>query len=318
MLNVAVSTALSLIVFGLAAWLWRMSLPRTATVPALLLGLAILFVGGGIAIAWSVRMPGHGVLGDDGSESMVNRLPEPADRAALWPATRDRLWLFETEIDLFRDKEVRRLMLARLHDREVENFVEREGFGVGRVQVPNPYRHDVPVRLQAPEWPSTDKTTVVEEPRTKAFGYKHRAVVAEFLHVPGFGLVRDRTQVYGFEPHGFREPSQHLPFGTMTVERVELVGLLLHGEPVTYVTDRLPTMEGVRGFPTRPLDDFEAASLKLLRAGEDLTSGAGPDVTRAFGSIRSTKQCVACHGGERGDLLGAFSYVLRETPEKKP
>jgi hypothetical protein len=26
------------------------------------------------------------------------------------------------------------------------------------------------------------------------------------------------------------------------------------------------------------------------------------------------KQCVSCHGGERGDLLGAFSYSLRRQP----
>jgi hypothetical protein len=30
-----------------------------------------------------------------------------------------------------------------------------------------------------------------------------------------------------------------------------------------------------------------------------------------LGLARSVKQCVACHGGARGDLLGAFSYVLR-------
>jgi mono/diheme cytochrome c family protein len=29
-----------------------------------------------------------------------------------------------------------------------------------------------------------------------------------------------------------------------------------------------------------------------------------------LGAVRSTRQCVACHGGDRGDLLGAFSYAL--------
>ena len=29
-----------------------------------------------------------------------------------------------------------------------------------------------------------------------------------------------------------------------------------------------------------------------------------------LGAIRSAKQCVQCHGGQRGDLLGAFSYTL--------
>ena len=30
-----------------------------------------------------------------------------------------------------------------------------------------------------------------------------------------------------------------------------------------------------------------------------------------FMTIRSVSQCVKCHGGERGDLLGAFSYSLQ-------
>ncbi len=30
-----------------------------------------------------------------------------------------------------------------------------------------------------------------------------------------------------------------------------------------------------------------------------------------LGAVRSAKQCVKCHGGSRGDLLGAFSYTLR-------
>jgi len=48
-------------------------------------------------------------------------------------------------------------------------------------------------------------------------------------------------------------------------------------------------------------------SLATLRKGEDLYVRED----RMLGSIRSTKQCIACHGGERGVLLGAFSYTLR-------
>lgn len=34
----------------------------------------------------------------------------------------------------------------------------------------------------------------------------------------------------------------------------------------------------------------------------------------ALGAIRSIEQCTKCHGGKRGDLLGAFSYSLARTP----
>ena len=69
-------------------------------------------------------------------------------------------------------------------------------------------------------------------------------------------------------------------------------------------------MDELREAPTRPLDRFEASSLDKLRQGEDLIVGRSPRQLRMLGAIRSLKQCVACHGGERGDLLGAFSYRL--------
>lgn len=49
----------------------------------------------------------------------------------------------------------------------------------------------------------------------------------------------------------------------------------------------------------------------MLEQGEDLFASRDGDDLRMLGAVRSAKQCVACHGGERGDLLGAFSYVLR-------
>jgi hypothetical protein len=61
----------------------------------------------------------------------------------------------------------------------------------------------------------------------------------------------------------------------------------------------------------RPLDAFEMTALTELRSGADLHIGEGGDVGRFLGAIRSTKQCIECHGGERGALLGAFTYRLR-------
>jgi len=34
-----------------------------------------------------------------------------------------------------------------------------------------------------------------------------------------------------------------------------------------------------------------------------------------LGATYGAKQCVACHGGERGDLLGVFSYTLQRGGE---
>jgi hypothetical protein len=95
------------------------------------------------------------------------------------------------------------------------------------------------------------------------------------------------------------------------VETVDLVSLLCHTEPVAYVSADLPRMEELKGASTRPLDAFEASALTELRAGDLLVVSEGKGQMRLLGAIRAIRQCVECHGCERGDLLGAFSYTLR-------
>jgi hypothetical protein len=72
-------------------------------------------------------------------------------------------------------------------------------------------------------------------------------------------------------------------------------------------------MEELKGAPTRPLDAFESSGLTRLRRGDFLVVGEGKGHLRLLGVIRAVRQCVTCHGCERGDLLGAFSYTLRRT-----
>ena len=92
---------------------------------------------------------------------------------------------------------------------------------------------------------------------------------------------------------------------------LDLVGLLLHETPVVYVSDHLPQMDELRRVPIRPLDKFERLGLAALHHGDDLfISRDGKDL-RMLGAVYSSRQCVDCHGGERGDLLGAFSYTLK-------
>jgi hypothetical protein len=120
------------------------------------------------------------------------------------------------------------------------------------------------------------------------------------------GYVEDRHHVAGFRPHRFsRLPeAERLQF---KIETIDLVGLLLHPEPLAYVSANLPRMDKLRAAPTRPLDEFESVGLEKLRAGEDIVGAKAGDHLRMVGAIRNLKQCVQCHGGERGDLLGAFS-----------
>ena len=57
---------------------------------------------------------------------------------------------------------------------------------------------------------------------------------------------------------------------------------------------------------------LEADGLDALRKGDELFVRDH----RMLGAVRATKQCLECHGGNRGDLLGAFSYTLRPAGKK--
>jgi hypothetical protein len=137
----------------------------------------------------------------------------------------------------------------------------------------------------------------------------HRSGIADFAHPDNFGFIKDRQHVAGFQPHYLSKPPKSPE--TWSLQTLELIGLAVHEKPVAYVSENLPRMEELREAPKRPLDEFEAVGLASLRSGEDLFVRDRLEGRRMLGAIRATKQCVACHSCERGDLLGAFSYTLR-------
>jgi hypothetical protein len=96
----------------------------------------------------------------------------------------------------------------------------------------------------------------------------------------------------------------------LNLQRIDLIGLVVHEEPVVYVSDFLPRMDELRAAPTRPVDEFEAAGLRALERGEELFVRDQGRERRMLGAIRAVRQCVSCHECERGDLLGAFTYRL--------
>ena len=83
--------------------------------------------------------------------------------------------------------------------------------------------------------------------------------------------------------------------------------------PVAYVSENLPRMDELQNAPTRPLDEFERQSLRRLRTDEDVVVDDAPSRIRMLGSLRAAKDCLACHSGPRGALLGALSYELLPT-----
>ncbi len=155
---------------------------------------------------------------------------------------------------------------------------------------------------------SVDTPDSVVAPELSTLDRMNQNGVVDFVHSAGCGYVKDRRHVAGFQAHQFSKVPE--ADGKLRVASVELIGWL-RGSPAVYVSDNLPAMKELRNAPTRPLDEFEAEGLTKLRQGEDLFIKSENGGVRLLGSIRATKQCVDCHGGQRGDLLGAFSYQLR-------
>jgi hypothetical protein len=139
----------------------------------------------------------------------------------------------------------------------------------------------------------------------------HDRGVYDFLNPLSFGYVKDRQHVAGFQSHQF---SQVPDAGKKwKLQALDLMGLVVHEKPVVYLSENLPRMDELRKAPMRELNAFESAGLKALRNGDDIFVREMPDHSvRMLGSLRAMKQCIDCHGGARGDLLGAFSYELRK------
>jgi hypothetical protein len=169
-----------------------------------------------------------------------------------------------------------------------------------------------------------------------------------FVNLPGFAFLPGTPQAgrggfarprvpgqdrkaklkMGFWPHHFR----HVPDVPRTVrkdekvpekekwlvQRIELVSLLKHEQPVAYVSKHLPRMDELRKAETRPLDGFEMTALASLKKGETIVSDASVNRMYLLGAVRAATQCLDCHSVERGTLLGAFSYELVRTPRRAP
>ena len=244
-------------------------------------------------------------------ESLEHRLPTPVRGGnADGP-----LWTEVDEESVSGSME-RMWSLEEVHSNRVRLFHHAVGFGHARMlrrkAVPEHFEPDPTPPVPQPERYEPNAVSLGDEmPDTarESFGRLHVNGLLDFVNADGFGYVKSRAAVAGFRPHRFSKVPE--PVERWTVARLELVGLLLHPTPKVYVSENLPRMEDVKRLPTREPDSFETDGVTAIRAGEDLYTRGDDRDARMVGAIRSVDQCVKCHGGERGDLLGAFSYRLR-------
>jgi hypothetical protein len=261
--------------------------------------------------------------------SMDDRLPPRKNARAsgsLPTATAGRLTRLEGIIEAQEPiggmQDIRLRALEQLHEDAVNAFINESGFGVSRMvgmsewALKQGLREEPP--LPQPAARGTDRwsaSTLLERPDSKeaepdpGLLHMHLLGVADFVNRSGFGFFKDRRHVAGFQAHQFSRLPE--PGAAWRLKTLELVGLVVHEEPVAYVSANLPRMDDLRKTPTRPLDAFEAAGLAALNRGHDLFARDTADGhRRLLGAVRSGKHCLSCHGGQRGELLGAFSYTL--------
>lgn len=272
--------------------------------------------------------------------SLEDRLPPvtagTAGDAPLPAAASERLdgleYWFDNKSENWRAQR-RQYNLQILHEDTVAAFIRQPGFGQARMSGMYDYflqgrdRSEKPIPQPGPPvfpaWSAGSFADTNEADKSKPkqelkFPGDHSRAETEFLHPLDFGYFRDRSHVTGFVGHQFTEASDLQIAPEWEMRTILLLGAVLHQPPVVYLSDKLPRMDELRKGPTCPLDDFEAAGLEKFRAGQDLFVHEEGGVMRALGSLRAAKQCIACHGGKRGDLLGGFSYTLVSKPSSRP
>lgn len=258
-------------------------------------------------------------------ESMEQRAPEPKSSGWTDHLADKPLWS-DLECQMPRGEYARRLRgrsgaLHIIHESRVGLFFQAAGFGIARMPVVMPreehFGPDFTLPVPQPEGYEPNAVSLGDEMPAdpqQPFAKLHTNSLLDFVNPDGWGYVKSRSEVAGFRPHRFSKVPK--PVERWEVRRVELVGLLLHEKPAVYVSEHLPRMDELTGAKTREPDSFETEGLRAIRGEDDLFTRGDENAVRMVGAIRSVQQCVECHGGNRGDLLGAFSYRLRREGTK--
>jgi hypothetical protein len=228
----------------------------------------------------------------------------------------------------------RALILKDLHEGTVETFVSQQGFGVYRMRSgPHPFIDDhfpIVQPRNLPEYVDAKFDFAKYGPDDSLHDDllgMHTGMRNSFIFEYGWGYVRSKKEVAGFQSHRVGRISLYDPWEAEThnhymhefepherkqwqIDSVQLVGLLKHEMPVVYVLENLPDMDQIKDSPTRHLSEWEIKALNSLYNGKDFEVVNEPEHIKALGAIRANTECLQCHDGKRGDMLGAFTYRI--------
>lgn len=206
--------------------------------------------------------------------------------------------------------------LHRLHENTYYEFARVAGFGSSRMPSLRYARFELEPRPQF-KLPALLAIGALNT-AYPSFDDVHRDFVRSFVDVERMGYARSRDEVAGFEPHALStlsaEKGEMKAALNWQVVRLELVSLLRNAEPSVYEADTMPRMDQLANTSHRPLNDFEKSALPQLSSQTDLVVDSQLAHIQMLGAVRAGKTCLECHGGERGKLLGAFSYEIVPLP----
>lgn len=250
-------------------------------------------------------------------ESIAERLPEPKP-ATLEPKPQTNSpGIFDEFAESYsRDyRSHRNLSIQFIHNSTLAAFDRAAGFGGIRMIVIHPKAEDFvadftpPVPQPGPNSPPIlsrgQKISSSDRPFVRQLHLESRL---DFTNPLGSGFVKSRGEVAGFQSHRFSKVPK-TDDGWKPV-RIDLISLVMHEKPLVYISENLPRMQDIGNLKTRDLDDFEQAGLAHVRKTDELFMHGNENALRVIGALRSVKECQKCHGGQVGDLLGAFSYTL--------
>ncbi len=229
----------------------------------------------------------------------------------------------------------RQRAIGYLHHAAVMHFLSATDFGVLRMGMPDLKNLEnadgSPITIPLSQLSQTPSESSDTEPQVlshdELLEQQNLELQSWFLDASRMGVIEDADHVAGFLPHSMNEnelASHRYAMGregkigipgvknaaTLKLEKLQLVGLLYHEEPIAYVLDTMPSLLNAKTAPTRPLDNFEVRGIESLLGGEAIYCEQQGKHIRMIGAMRSAESCVQCHEGPTNQLLGAFTYTL--------
>lgn len=191
--------------------------------------------------------------------------------------------------------------LKWLHRASAEVFIDQPGFGMRRLDLP---LQDVvtPPKLTSE---SLDVVQGQQGVESKMDAALKKLALGRDAH---YSIRETINQRFGQIPTGDNQ--------VWHVSSVQLVGLVKNPTPVVYESNKMPGMKDVKDLPKRDLNVFEARALESLRGGQHMVAEKSEKQIRMVAPIFAGNRCISCHD-HKGQMLGAFSYVINFVPAPK-